>query len=146
MRDPAREPQSEVGALRLVVVVTPDEVRVLADGQQLRLAPGDLLSRRVGRACQHDAPANAFGIGHRPLQRAHATHRTPQDRRPSGYPELVCESRLSGDLVADRHEGEPAPPRTPVGCWRRRTGRALAAADHWFVLASNVLGGCQGTT
>ena len=43
MRDPAGQTQSEVGTPRTAVVISTGEVGVLTDGEQLRLAPGDLL-------------------------------------------------------------------------------------------------------
>ena len=50
MGDPASQAKPEVRALKAAVVVTAGEVGVLADGQQLRLAPRDLLGRCVRRA------------------------------------------------------------------------------------------------
>src|SRR5665647_24063 len=127
--DSSSQPQPELRTLRLMVVVTAEEAHVLANGQQLRLAPGDLLSRRISRAGQHDAPADALGVGDRPLQRTHAAHRASKDRRPGRDPELVGESSLRGDLITNGDEGKPAPPWTPVRRLRGRTGRALASAQ-----------------
>src|SRR5665647_3133757 len=127
--DPSSQPKPQLRTLRLVVVVTAEEAHVLANGQQLRLAPGDLLSRGIGRAGQHDAPADTFGIGDRPLQRAHAAHRAPKNSRPGRDPELVGESSLRSHLITNGDEREPAPPRTPVGRLRGRTGRALASTQ-----------------
>src|SRR5665647_472109 len=127
--DSSSQPQPQLRTLRLVVVVTAEEAHVLANGQQLRLAPGDLFSRGIGRAGQHDAPADTFGVGDRPLQRAHAAHRSAKDRRPGRDLELVGESSLRGDLITNGDEGEPTPPRTSVGRLRGRTGGALASTQ-----------------
>src|SRR5665647_3341020 len=127
--DSSSQPQPELRTLRLVVVVTAEEAHVLTNRQQLRLTPGDLLSRGISRAGEHDAPTDAFGVGDRPLQRAHAAHRSAKDRRPGRDPELVAESSLRGDLITNGDKGEPAPPRTSVGRQRGRTGRALASTQ-----------------
>src|SRR5450631_1255150 len=129
MCDAAGQTQSEVGALWTAVVVAAGEVGVLTDGKQLRLTPGDLLGGRVRRAGQHDASANAFWVGHRPLECPHGAHRASEDCRPCRDPQPISQRGLSDNLVANGHEGESAPPWTPVRGLAGRTGRALATAD-----------------
>ncbi|HLS75054.1 MAG TPA: alpha/beta fold hydrolase, partial [Actinomycetaceae bacterium] len=56
---------------------------------------------------------------------------------------LICHA-----LTGDAHVTGPAGPGHPTpGWWSRVVGPGLAIdTDHWFVVAVNVLGGCQGST
>ncbi len=51
-------------------------------------------------------------------------------------------------LTGDAHVSGPAGPGQPTpGWWRQLIGPGLAVdTERWFVLSSNVLGGCQGST
>ncbi|MCW2539802.1 MAG: homoserine O-acetyltransferase [Frankiales bacterium] len=51
-------------------------------------------------------------------------------------------------LTGDAHiSGDPAPGQPTAGWWRALIGPGRAVdTDRWFVVSSNVLGGCQGTT
>src|ERR1035437_9218488 len=89
MRNAAGQTQAEGGTARTAVVVAAGEVGVLADSEQLRLAPGDLLGRRIRRAGEHEAPANTLGASPRPPEPPHPAHRASQDCRPGGDPQPV---------------------------------------------------------
>ncbi|MEO7131024.1 MAG: homoserine O-acetyltransferase [Dermatophilaceae bacterium] len=57
---------------------------------------------------------------------------------------IVVEHALTGDshVVGPAGEGHPSP-----GWWNSLIGPDHPVnGDHWFVISSNVLGGCQGTT
>ena len=128
--DAAGDPEPVIGPPALLVVVAAAEPRVAADRQQLGLAPGNLLGRRVGGRGQHDRGVDASGMGDRPLQGPHPAHRPAENRLPALDAEVVCEQGLDLHLVADRHEGEAAAPGPAVGGPRRRAGGSLAAAQH----------------
>ena len=71
------------------------------------------------------------GSADRPLQRALAAHRTADDRGPALDPERVGEQDLDRNLIADRDRRKSGAVRVPGrGIDRRRTGRALAPAEH----------------
>jgi homoserine O-acetyltransferase len=63
---------------------------------------------------------------------------------PAGDNAVLVEHALTGDshVVGDAGPGHPT-----AGWWNGLIGPGLALdTDRWFVVASNVLGGCQGTT
>ena len=130
--DPPGDPHARLGPgepVVLVVVVAAEEGRVGPDREQLGLRPGDLVRRGIRRAGEHQGAVDLVGVRHGPLEDAHAAHRPAEDRRPSRHPDLDRQAGLDGDLVAHRHEREPAPPPSPVAGERRGPGRALAPTE-----------------
>nr|CAA9315924.1 MAG: Homoserine O-acetyltransferase [uncultured Nocardioidaceae bacterium] len=71
-----------------------------------------------------------------------------------GVPRLSSEGRVTNAvlvlhaLTGDAHVVGPAGPGQPTpGWWQGLIGPGAAIdSDRWFVVAANVLGGCQGTT
>ena len=72
---------------------------------------------------------------------AYETWGTPNARRDNGV--LVLHA-----LTGDAHlTGPPAPGQPTAGWWEGIVGPGLAIdSDRWFVVAPNILGGCQGST
>lgn len=63
---------------------------------------------------------------------------------PAGDNAIMVEHALTGDSHVSGRAGSGHP--TP-GWWEGLIGPGCALdTDHWFVVASNVIGGCQGTT
>ena len=127
--DTTRETQARVRAAVARVVVAAREVGIVPDGQQLRLAPGDLVGRGAGRRREDDAAVDVVRVRDRPLDGSHAAHRAAHDGSDPADAEVVEELTLGCDLVADGDVGEPTPPGPSVRCLSRRAGAALAAAQ-----------------
>lgn len=100
--------------------------------------PGRRLFHEVG-------PLDLELGGHLPqVQVAFETFGRPERRRGRVVNAVLVEHALTGDAHVT---GPPGPGQPTAGWWDTLVGphRALDT-DRWFVVASNVLGGCQGTT
>src|SRR5690349_7502350 len=64
------------------VVIAVVEVRVLADGERLRLGESNLLCCAVSADRNNSAPLNTLGEGHRPFKCPRPTHGTAKDGVP----------------------------------------------------------------
>ncbi|WP_432491873.1 homoserine O-acetyltransferase MetX [Kineococcus gypseus] len=87
-----------------------------------------------------DLPLQLGGV----LPRVRLAYETWGTPAPDGSNAVLVEHALTGDshVVGEAGEGHPTP-----GWWGELVGPGRALdTDRWFVVAANVLGGCQGST
>jgi homoserine O-acetyltransferase/O-succinyltransferase len=101
--------------------------------------PGD----HPGRRQFADLGALALESGQR-LPQVQIAYETWGRRSPTGDNAILVLHALTGDSHA---VGDPGPGHPTGGWWEGLIGPGRALdTDRWFVVAPNVLGGCQGTT
>ena len=123
-RQPSLGPRAEGG----VVAIVP--VGVAGDGGNLGGLGTNLVSTGHGRSRQQQSAAHALGVSHRPLQRAHAAHRAPDDAGKRLDAEVVGQLALDLDLIAHRPARPAAAPRITVGRRAGRASRPATATEH----------------
>jgi homoserine O-acetyltransferase len=133
---------------------TPDEAETAMDAEGAALRPAPQPAReRVGAVWREgDAVGDRefVSVGAIELERGGVlpevtvAYETWGTLSPARDNVVLVEHALTGDshVVGEAGEGHPSP-----GWWGGLVGPGRAIdTDRWYVIASNVLGGCQGTT